>query len=137
MEEMYLFDTDTITNILKKNPSKKLINKIYGINREDQFISTITVGEIIYGAFKSRDPAYRIEQLKKVLLPLVNVLSFGSGAEFYYGKIRAELEKQGEIISGMDLQVAPIAIANDLKLITGNTRHFKRIKILQIEDWIN
>jgi tRNA(fMet)-specific endonuclease VapC len=134
---MYLFDTDTITNILKKNPSKKLINKIYGINREDQFISTITVGEIIYGAFKSRDPAYHIDQLKKVLLPLVNVLSFGSGAAFYYGKIRAELEKQGEVISSMDLQVASIAIANDLKLITGNTRHFKRIKILQIENWIN
>ena len=41
-EEMYLFDTDTITNILKKNPSKKLIDKISGINREDQFISAIT-----------------------------------------------------------------------------------------------
>jgi tRNA(fMet)-specific endonuclease VapC len=78
-----------------------------------------------------------MEQLKKVLLPLVNVLSFDSGSAFYYGKIRAELEKQGEIISSMDLQVASIAIANDLKLITGNTRHFKRIKILQIEDWIN
>jgi len=134
---MYLFDTDTVTNILKKNPSKKLIDKISGINREDQFISAITVGEIVYGAFKSRDPAYHMEQLKKVLLPLVNVLSFDSGAAFYYGKIRAELEKKGEIISSLDLQVASIAIANDLKLITGNTRHFKRIKILQIEDWIN
>ncbi len=134
---MYLFDTDTITNILKKNPSKKLIDKISGINRKDQFISSITVGEIIYGAFKSRDPAYHMEQLKKILLPLVNVLSFDSSAAFYYGKIRAELEKQGEIISSMDLQVAAIAITNDLKLITGNTRHFKRIKILQIEDWIN
>ena len=78
-----------------------------------------------------------MEQLKKVLLPLVNVLSFDSGAAFYYGKIRAELEKKGEIISSLDLQVASIAIANDLKLITGNTRHFKRIKILQVEDWIN
>jgi tRNA(fMet)-specific endonuclease VapC len=134
---MYLFDTDTITNILKKNPSKKLIDKISTINRKDQFISTITVGEIVYGAFKSRDPAYHMEQLKKILLPLVNVLSFDNSAAFYYGKIRAELEKQGEIISSMDLQVASIAIANDLKLITGNTRHFKRISVLQIEDWIN
>ena len=71
---MYLFDTDTITNILKKNPSKKLIDKISTVKRKDQFISTITVGEIVYGAFKSRDPAYHMEQLKKVLLPLVNVL---------------------------------------------------------------
>ena len=134
---MYLFDTDTITNILKKNPSKKLIDKISGINRKDQFISVITVGEIVYGAFKSINPTHHMEQLKKILLPLVNVLPFDSAAAFYYGKIRAELEKKGEIISSLDLQVASIAIANDLKLITGNTRHFKRIKILQIEDWIN
>lgn len=134
---MYLFDTDTITNILKKNPSKKLIDKISGINRKDQFISAITVGEIVYGAFKSINSAYHMEQLKKILLPLVNVLPFDSGAAFYYGKIRAELEKQGEMISSMDLLVASIAIANELKLITGNARHFKRIKILQIEDWIN
>jgi tRNA(fMet)-specific endonuclease VapC len=134
---MYLFDTDTITNILKKNPSKKLIDKISGINRKDQFISAITVGEIVCGAFKSRDPAYHMEQFKKVLLPLVNVLSFNSVAAFYYGKIRAELEKQGEMISSLDLQVASIAIANDLKLITGNNRHFKRIRILKTEDWIN
>ena len=64
---MYLFDTDTITNILKKNPSKKLIDKISGINRKDQFISTITVGELVYGAFKSRDPAYHMEQFKIVV----------------------------------------------------------------------
>ena len=134
---MYLFDTDTITNILKKNPSVKLIDKISVTSRKNQFVSAITIGEIVYGTFKSINPVFHMSQLKKVLLPLVNVLSFDSGAAFYYGKIRAELEKQGNIISNMDLMVASIAIANDLKLITGNTRHFKRIEILQIEDWIN
>jgi len=134
---MYLFDTDTITNILKKNPSKKLIDNISVIKKKDQFISSITIGEITYGAFKSINFAFHIEQLKKVLLPLVNVLPFDGGAAFYYGKIRAELEKQGEIISSMDLLVASIAIANDLILVTGNIKHFKRIKMLQIEDWIN
>ena len=56
---------------------------------------------------------------------------------FFYGKIRAELEKGGEIISSTDLQVASIAIANELILITGNIKHFKRIKQLQIENWID
>ncbi len=62
---------------------------------------------------------------------------FDGGAAFYCGKIRAELEKKGEILSSMDLLVASIAISNDLILVTGNTRHFKRIKMLQIEDWMN
>ncbi len=51
-------------------------------------------------------------------------------------KSRAQ-EKMGEIISSTDLQVASIAIANELILITGNIKHFKRIKQLQIENWID
>ncbi len=34
-----------------------------------------------------------------------------------------------------DLQVASIAITNDLILITGNTKRFKRINILKIDNW--
>lgn len=134
---MYLFDTDAITNLIKKNPSKKIIEKISSLSKKDQFITTITIGEIFYGAFKSSNPEFHIEKLQTVLLPLVNVLSFDSKSAFFYGKIRAELEKGGEIISSTDLQVVSIAIANELILITGNIKHFKRIKQLQIENWID
>jgi len=133
---MYLFDTDTITNLVKKNPSKRLTDKISNLKKKEQFISTITIGEIFYGAFKSSNPKFHIEKLHKILLPLVNVLSFDSAAAFFYGKIRAELEKRGETITSLDLQVASIAIANELILITGNTKHFKRITQLHTENWI-
>ena len=136
-EEMYLFDTDAITNILKKKPSKKLVENISRYRKEEQFISTITVGEIFYGAFKSKNPGHHIGQLKKILLPSVNVLSFDGAAAFYYGKLRAELEGNGIPVSAIDLQIASIAVANNLILITGNLKHFSRIKTLRIEDWIN
>ncbi len=134
---MYLFDTDTITNLVKKNPSKILTDKILNLKKREQFISAITIGEIFYGAFKSSNPEFHIEKLYKVLLPLVNILSFDSAAAFFYGKIRAELEKSGETISSMDLQVASIAIANGLILITGNVKHFKRITQLHVENWMD
>jgi len=134
---MYLFDTDAITNILKKKPSKKLVESISRCSKDEQFISTITVGEIFYGAFKSKNPGHHIGQLKNILLPSVNVLSFDSSAAFYYGKLRAELEGDGITVSAMDLQIASIAVSNDLILITGNIKHFSRIKILRVEDWIN
>ncbi len=50
---MFLFDTDTITNIFKKKPSEKLLQKLKKVKKNEQFISTITVGEIVYGALKN------------------------------------------------------------------------------------
>ena len=36
-----------------------------------------------------------------------------------------------------DLEVAVIAIAGNFVLITGNTKHFKRISPLKLENWFN
>jgi hypothetical protein len=35
-----------------------------------------------------------------------------------------------------DLRIASIALANDLVLVTGNVRHFRRVPGLVIEDWL-
>lgn len=134
--EMYLFDTDCISNLLKKTPSKKFIEKIGNLDKNDQYISTITVSELVYGAFKSNESQLFLEKIKNIILPAVNVLSFDISASFVYGKIRSELKREGIVISDADIQIASIAIANKLILITGNTRHFKNIKYLSVENWL-
>lgn len=134
---MYLFDTDAITNILKKKPSRKLLKNIGSISKKEGNISTITLGEIIYGAYKSPDPGFHLDNLKTILLPMVNILSFDSRAAYFYGKIRADLEVRGKTIPHADIQIASIASANDLIIITGNIRHFNRISGLIVKDWIN
>lgn len=134
---MFLFDTDVITNILKKKPSKKLLTKLSRLNRSKQFISTITIGEIVYGAFKSSKVDYHLDNLKNILLPSINILPFDSKSSFIYGKIRAELEKKGKSLSHCDLQIASITIANNLTLVTGNINHFKGVPWLKVENWIS
>lgn len=136
-EEMYLFDTDAITNILKKKPSKKLLKNIRPVSKREGNISTITLGEIIYGAYKSPNPDFHLNNLKTILLPLINILTFNSRAAYYYGKIRADLEVSGNMIPHADIQIASIAFANDLTIITGNMKHFNRIDGLIVKDWIN
>jgi len=49
--------------------------------------------------------------------------------------IRARLEREGLIISERDLQIASIAVANRLSIVTHNTKEFSRIKELTAEDW--
>ena len=134
---MYLFDTDAITNILKKKPSKKLLKNIKTVSKKEGNISTITLGEIIYGAFKSPDPDFHLNNLQTILLPAINILSYDSKAAYFYGKIRADLEVDGKIIPHADIQIASIAFANNLIIITGNIKHFSRIPGLIVQDWIN
>ena len=133
---MFLFDTDIITNILKKNPSERLLKQLAPIPVLEQYISTITVSEIVYGAVKSNRPEYHLENLEKVLLPSVNVVGFDSKAAYVCGRLRAELEKKGTPLDLADLEIAAIAIAGEFTLVTGNTKHFSRIIELRVENWL-
>ena len=65
----------------------------------------------------------------------LNVHPFNEQAALKYGTIRAALEKQGNPISERDIQIASIAMANKLCVVTHNTREFGRIPRLRVEDW--
>ncbi len=133
---MYLFDTDIITNVLKKQPSQCLLERLALIPKHQQQISTVTVSEIVYGAMKSSRPAYHLNNLEQILLPSVNVVSFDTKAACVCGRLRAELEKKGQPLDLADLEIASIAIAKDLILVTGNIRHFGGIEGLRLENWL-
>ena len=129
--EMYLFDTDVITNIFKPYPSELLLGKLSRLAQRDQYISTITILEIVYGAVKSDRSEYHLRNLEEILLPSVNIASFDTKAAFVCGRLRANLERQGRTLSLADMEIAAIAMANDFTLITGNIKHFERIKGLK------
>jgi tRNA(fMet)-specific endonuclease VapC len=63
--------------------------------------------------------------------------SFDEPAALKYSIIRTQLEKDGLVISERDLQIASIATANKLILVTHNVKEFKRIVKLEVEDWAN
>jgi predicted nucleic acid-binding protein len=77
-----------------------------------------------------------MKNLNNHLLPSVQILSFNTDAAFIYGKLRAELERKGSLISHTDMQIAAIALANHLTLVTGNLKHFLRIPKLKVENWL-
>ena len=132
----FLFDTDTITNIVKPRPSLNLLKRLAKTTKNQQYVSTITISEIIYGAEKSLRPDYHLNNLETVLLPAVNIIGFDTKAAYVCGRIRAELEKRGTPLDLADLEIAAIAIANNLILVTNNVRHFERVPLLQYENWL-
>ena len=133
---MFLFDTDTLSQILKRTPSSTLLARLAIVPPEQQFTSAITVGEMVYGAHRSPSPEPLLRQLEERVWPNVRVLPFGRPAAETYGRLRAELERAGTPLSEPDLRIASIALTHDLIVVTGNVRHFGRVSGLRVENWL-
>jgi tRNA(fMet)-specific endonuclease VapC len=134
---MYIFDTDTLSNIVKSHPSPRLLKNLKGLPIEFQYTTSINVAEIYYGAFRSAKKEKILNAFEETIFPNVTVLPFNEDSARVYGQIKAKLEKRGIIKSEPDLRIASITLQHKFILVTGNVRHFKDIPRLKIENWLN
>ena len=130
---MYLLDTNIISYWMRGDQS--LIEKIKSYSPSDLSLSTVTLAEILYGIEKS--PVKKKERRTKInrICTQLEIYPFDEPAAKKYSLIRPGLERTGLIISERDLQIASIAMANRLCIVTHNTKEFSRVKDLMIEDW--
>jgi len=133
---MYLFDTDTLSNLLSRQPSVQLSQRLAEVPVAQQFTSSVTVGEIFYGIYKSARGDHYREKLERLVWPRVQILSFDRKAAEVYGRLRAELERAGQSLSDPDLMIAAITLARNLTLVTGNVKYFARVEGLRVENWL-
>ena len=133
---MFLVDTDILSQMPKRSPSLNLVARLASVPPEQQFTSAITVGEMVYGAFRTARRDELLRQLEERLWPNVRILPFNRASAEAYGRVRAELESVGKPLSEPDLRIASIALAHDLTVVTGNVRHFGRVPGLRVENWL-
>lgn len=133
----YLFDTDTLSNLLRRAPEPALVRRLAGTPPEEQATSSITLGELLYGARRLGDRAEAlVGRIESLLIPNLAVLPFDAEAARAYGGLRATLEQAGTPIGDADMRIASIALARDLVVVTANTRHFSRVTDLAVENWL-
>ncbi|EMJ90496.1 type II toxin-antitoxin system tRNA(fMet)-specific endonuclease VapC [Leptospira alstonii] len=129
---MYLLDTNICIFLIKKK-NVVLLENLKKKLKKGLFISSLTVAELEFGIQKSE-----LKERNKVALieslTIFNILSFSDKDAESYGLIRADLERKGNVIGSIDILLAAQAIANNYIFVT-NTKEFKRIKDLKIEDW--
>lgn len=101
----------------------------------DQCTTAVTLGELVYGATKAGS-ARLADRVRQGVREALEVLPFDAPSAEVYGALRASLEADGKRLAEPDLWIASIALAYDLVLVTGNTRHFARIRDLALEDWL-
>lgn len=134
---MVLFDTDALSNILKKNPSALLIEKLIGLPADLQFTTSINIAEIYFGAYRSKHRRQILQAYEDKVFPNLNILPFDTSSGKIHGRLKAQLEKKGLTKSEPDLRIAAIAVQHKMILVTGHKRHFSGIPGLIIEDWIS
>lgn len=105
---------------------------------EELAITTISIGELTHGAYKSRRAADNLARLDVLLAALI-VLPFDESTARQFGWLKARLEERGASLADLDLQIASIAIVHKAPLLTHNRAHFERVAELaplQLDDWL-
>ena len=132
---MFCFDTDVLSAVIHREPPLHLIRRVAHVPAAEQFTTSITLGELLYGAAKRGSD--RLEtRVRDLIESGVRVLPFDTRAAEVYGALRASLEREGRRLDEPDLRIAAIALSRDLTLVTGNVRHFSRVADLRVEDWL-
>jgi len=133
----YLLDTDILSNLMRKAPSPKLLERLAAVPREQQFTSSITAGELLFGAYRLGPSANGLlQRIERALQSSHAILPFDLDAARRYAAVRADLERRGIPLADADLRIAAIALARGLTLVTGNRRHFARVPALPIQNWL-
>ena len=129
----YLLDTNVCIRYLNGR-SVAIRERLRTTRVADIAVCSVVKAELFYGAMRSNNPEQSLARQQQFLNLFVS-LPFDDAAALIYGHIRADLAASGTPIGPNDLQIASIARANSLILVTHNTGEFSRVDGLQIEDW--
>lgn len=139
-EKLYLLDSNIISEIIKPSPSFNVIQKIAEHSSECA-ISSITWHEMLFGVERLEE-GLRKTELKKFLLEDVKesfeIISYDENASQVHAILRSKLEKSGHPMPFADSQIASVAIANKMILVTRNKKDFENVKEVcefKVENW--
>jgi len=132
----YLLDTDTISLLVRKDPS--VIKNLIKHEDDEICISAITYAELYFGLVKFgliQKGSEKLVNEVNTILGKITILDFNSTQSEIYGKIRLKLEKSGIPLGDMDMLIASCALSAGAVLISHNKKHFSRIDGLILDDW--
>ena len=126
-------DKNFISELIR-NPQGRAAKRIAKVGEDNICTSIIVAAELRYGCAKSGSK--RLLKAVEDLLGEIDVLPFDVPADADYGGIRSELEAAGKPIGSNDLLIAAHAYATGATVVTANTDELKRIRGLNVENWL-
>lgn len=130
----FLLDTNICIYLIKRKPPE-VLERFTQLQPNSVCISSVTSSELYYGAQKSSQAERNLAALNDFLLPF-RIVDYDDAAAFFYGTLRADLEKRGQPIGSLDMMIAAHALSLDLTLVTHNTKEFARVNGLKLNNWV-
>ena len=128
----YLLDSHFCIACLRRKPwALQILGRVPLVSVA---VSSVTVGELLLGTHLADDPSRERAKVEAFLRP-IQVLPFGREEAFQWARLDAGLRRQGNRIETEDAIVAATAMALGMTLVTGNAKHFGRVKGLPTVDW--
>ena len=128
----YLIDTDIIIFALRGD--KTVLARFEENKNIPISISLITYAELVFGAKRSGNEQKNMLKVNRIR-EIYPVEELNIGIMELFADIKANMYSKAKRIEDMDLFIAATAIYNDLTLVTNNTKHFKNIPLLELENW--
>jgi tRNA(fMet)-specific endonuclease VapC len=134
----YLLDTNILSNPIRPQPNAALSAWVAAHQTELATAAPVW-HEAWYGcrrlpASSRRD---RIEKyLNTIVAGLLTILPYDERAALWHARERARLVAKGLTPSYIDGQIAAVAVAHDLALVTFNMSDFRHFAGLTIFDWM-
>ena len=100
---------------------------------EKFFIPAIVLGELYFGAGKSKRRMQNIERIDE-LVATTTILGTDTDTARYYGQMKTKLRQKGKPIPENDIWIAALALQHDLMLITRDA-HFEHVEDLRVMAW--
>ena len=133
----YLLDTSIVSAPVSKKPDAAIVRRLDEHGPECAIAAPVW-HELTYGCRrlpKGKRRAALESYLRDVVRASFPVLPYDEAAVRWHGEERARLEALGRPAPFVDGQIAAIAHANGLILVTTNTKDFARFKELTVENW--
>lgn len=134
----FLLDTNALSEPVRPRPNRTFMRRLRA-RAGEVAISSVTWHEAVFGLHRmpegKRKDAVRA-YLYETVLPTTRVLPYDARAAEVHGAERARLERLGRAPTFADGQLAGVAIANALVLVTANAKNFTRFDGLVVENWL-
>jgi tRNA(fMet)-specific endonuclease VapC len=136
----YLLDTNVISELISKQPNKKVVEWVDRLDPNTIYLSVITIGELRKGIEKL-PPSKRRDTVKEwlegdLLLRFQGrILEITIEVMLIWGELTGRLEKEGRPITAIDSLIAATALAGNCHLVTRNEHDFQRAGVAIINPW--
>ena len=136
----YLLDTCVLSELVKKEPSKKIVNWILEVDENSLFISVLSIGEIHKGIEKLPVSRRKATLHKWVTHDLESrflnrILDFDLKTAALWGRLQAKSELQGTPMPAIDGQIAATGVFHDLTVVTRNASDMQASGVLLYNPW--